>query len=254
MGFPTKTGNLWSKEEFWEAVAEGPHCSTLSPEAMAHFAEEAAEKVCTQQACIVAWDNIKDNPPKELKISLVAAIPDKLMAFCSILDLLLRLWLQNVVVLAAVNDTTEKMAPKGAIDQIRECLARVIHAFAEADESTKVFMAKWDIKDRFWRINCVEGEEWNFAYVLPQPEGEPIQLVVPTSLQMGWIDPSPYICAPLKLQRTLQLSTLKCLSIIYQTTNLSNTLWATLSTAHCPNLPPTQMGLHAWWRYMLMTL
>jgi hypothetical protein len=47
--------------------------------------------------------------------------------------------------------------------------------FAEADKTTKIFMAKWDIKDGVWCLDCTEGEEYyNFAYVLPQPEEEPI--------------------------------------------------------------------------------
>ena len=54
----------------------------------------------------------------------------------------------------AVNDTTVKSTPKGAIDQIGECLSRIVHAFAEAREDAKIFMAKWDIKDRFWRMDC----------------------------------------------------------------------------------------------------
>ena len=97
--------------------------------------------------------------------------------------------------MAAVNDTTVKSAPKGAIDQIGECLSRIIHAFAEASEDAKIFMAKWDIKDGFWRMDCRAGEEWNFSYVLPQPEGTPVMLVVPTSLQMGWVESPPYFCA-----------------------------------------------------------
>jgi hypothetical protein len=83
------------KEEIWEAVKQGPHQSLLMPEAIAHFAEEAAEKKHTNQACIVAWDNIKDKPPRELKISPIASIPHKSMAFCSILDLSFRLKLKN---------------------------------------------------------------------------------------------------------------------------------------------------------------
>ncbi len=176
----------------WEAVAHEPHQSALSPEALAHFAEEATKKVRTKQARIVLWDEIKDNPLKQLKISPIAAIPHKSKAFRSILYLSFQLRLQNGGILASVNDTTEKRAPKGAIDQIRDCLSRIIHAFAEADQNAKVFMAKWDIKDGFWRMDCEEGEEWNFAYVLPQPEGEPIKLVIPTSLQMGWVKSPPY--------------------------------------------------------------
>ena len=33
-----------------------------------------------------------------------------------------------------------------------------------------------------------------FCYVLPQNPGIPIKLVVPTSLQMGWIESTPYFC------------------------------------------------------------
>ena len=95
----------------------------------------------------------------------------------------------------AVNDTSTKSAPQGSIDQISHALKRIIHAFAEAEDDEKIFMAKWDIKDGFWRLQCREGEEWNFAYVLPQEEGEPTKLVVPTSLQMGWIESPPYFCA-----------------------------------------------------------
>jgi hypothetical protein len=91
-------------------------------EAIAHFAKEAAEKVHTNQARIVAWDDIKDNPPSELKISPIMAIPHKSKAFCSILDLSFRLKHKNGGVLASVNDTAEKTAPKGAIDQIGDCL------------------------------------------------------------------------------------------------------------------------------------
>ena len=63
------------------------------------------------------------------------------------------------------------------------------------------FMKKWDIKDDLWRLKCVLGEEWNFAYVLPQENGEQVMLVVPTSIQMGWIKSSPYFCAAYETER-----------------------------------------------------
>ena len=44
-------------------------------------------------------------------------------------------------------------------------------------------------------MDCEQGEEWNFAYVLPQEEGQLVKLVIPTSLQMGWIESPPYFCA-----------------------------------------------------------
>jgi hypothetical protein len=101
----------------------------------------------------------------------------------------------------SVNEATTLEAPAGAIDQMGHSLQHIIHAFAEADKDAKVFMAKFDIKDGFWRLDCQEGEEWNFAYVLPQEEGEPTRLVVPTTLQMGWVESPPYFCAASKTAR-----------------------------------------------------
>ena len=88
------------------------------------------------------WDTIKDNPPKELKITPIELIPHKSKDYRSILDLSFCLRLKNGGVWASVNDTTKKTAPAGAIDQIGECLLRIIHTFVEADNVAKIFMAK----------------------------------------------------------------------------------------------------------------
>ncbi len=71
MGCPTRTGNPWTKAEMWEAVKRGPHKSSLTPAAIAHFAKESAEKVRVGQAKLVLWDDIKENPPPQLKVSLI---------------------------------------------------------------------------------------------------------------------------------------------------------------------------------------
>jgi len=172
------TGKNWTRAEMAAAIARGPHESALSQEAIQHFTDEVKEKVACGQARVVNWDDIKCNPPPQLKISPIAAIPHKSKAFRSILDLSFRLRLEGEGMLLAVNDTSTKTAPQGAIDQIGHALKRIIHAFAEAGDDEKIFMAKWDIKDGFWRLQCREGEEWNFSYVLPREQGHPIQLVV----------------------------------------------------------------------------
>jgi hypothetical protein len=202
-GCPTKTGEPWSQSELKEAIARGPHQLVLTPEAIKHFVEEIREKVWTKQAQVVEWDKIERDPPTELKISPIAAIPHKSKAYRLILNLSFRLRLKNGGFRKAVNDTTEKTAPGGATNQIGECLSRIIHAFAEAEEDAKVFMAKWDIKDGFWCMDCRDGEEWNFAYILPQPEGQPVRLVVPTSLQMGWVEWPPYFCMATETARDI---------------------------------------------------
>ena len=40
-----------------------------------------------------------------------------------------------------------------------------------------MFISKLDIKDVFWKMVCEIGQEWNFAYVLPNLLGEPIKVV-----------------------------------------------------------------------------
>ena len=95
----------------------------------------------------------------------------------------------------SVNENSKETDPGDAMGQIGHVLLRLIHAFAEAPDGANIFQAKWDIKDGLWRLDCKEGEEWDFCYVLLHKPGIPIILVVPTSLQMGWIESPPYFCA-----------------------------------------------------------
>ena len=148
-------------------VDRGPHRSALTDDATAHFRAEVDEKVKIGQAKLVAWDSIKDNPPAELKIPPIAAIPHKSKQFCSILDLSFNLQLKQGGIVPLVNVTTIKTAPKGAINQLGHSLTRIILAFAETEEDAHIFMAKWDIKDGFWRLDAEDDAEWNFSYVLP---------------------------------------------------------------------------------------
>ena len=181
-GCPVKTGRPWSKKEITAAVHRGPHESALSDEAIEHFRVEAEQKVAQGQARIIEWDTIKDDPPREMKVSPVAAIPHKSKAFWSILDLSISLKLEDDRCIPSVTKNTEKTAPGAACSQLGHSLQRVIHAFAQANDDAKIFGAKWDIQDGFWRMDGKEGEEFNFCYVLPQKPGEPVRLVVPSSL------------------------------------------------------------------------
>ena len=194
-GCPTNTGRPWTVEQMQAAIERGPHVSALVPAAMAQLDDEVAEKVLNGQARIVSWNDIRHNPPPQLKVSPVAMVPHNSRPYRAILDLSFPVKLKPSGEVPSVNSTTVKTAPKGAIDQIGHVLPRIIHAFASAGDEDKIFMAKWDIKDGFWRLDCEQGEEWNFAYVLPSSVGTgDIRLVIPTSLQMGWIESPPYFC------------------------------------------------------------
>ena len=63
--------------------------------------------------------------------------------------------------------------------------------------------SKLDIKDSFWRMVCKEGEEWNFACVLTNHKGEPVEIVVPSVLQMGWVLSPPFFCAASETARNV---------------------------------------------------
>ena len=184
-GCPVKTGRNWTKEEIYAAVMRGPHKSPLADEAIACFAAESKGKVASNWARLVLYEEIKGNITKQTKLSKIAAIPHKSKAFRSILDLSFLLKLTPHGHVPSYNEKSEKTTPGGAVDQVGHVILRFIHAFSEAPECAKQFQEKWDIKDDFWGIACKEGEEWNFCYVLPQKQGIPITLVVPTSLQMG---------------------------------------------------------------------
>jgi hypothetical protein len=115
-GCPTQTVKPWTKAEMWEAVARGPHQFALLPEAIKYFQLKSKAKVAAGQAILIRWDDIKDNPPLQLKISPFAAILHKSKLFRSILDLLFTLCLSDGSKLPFVNNTTIKTAPSRAVD------------------------------------------------------------------------------------------------------------------------------------------
>ena len=136
---------------------------------------------------IVNWDGIKDNPPPCMKVSPIAMIPRKSRKFRAILDLSFAIKLECGRILPSVNDAL-------VINQMGHVLTRIIHAFTQADPDATILQAKWDTSGGFWHLDYEEGQEWNFAYILTQKEGQPIKMVVPTSLHMGCIESPTYFC------------------------------------------------------------
>ena len=197
-GCPVDCGRDWTLEEMEAAIAKGPHISAASPEAAAQFRVEAGEKERQGLCRIVRWADIRDDPPKALKISPLAGVPHKSRTWRAILDLSFVLMVMGRR-LPSVNEATTPLAPPEALDQMGEALPRLIEALANAPEDGgAVVFAKLDIKDGFWRLSVEKGAEWNFAYVLPPAPGQredDIELVVPSALQMGWSESPAFFCA-----------------------------------------------------------
>ena len=83
-----------------------------------------------------------------------------------------------------MNEATKETAPAEALEQVGTVMPRIIEALATAPLSEDpIHFSKLDIKDGFWRMVCAVGEEWNFAYVLPNHPEAPTELVIPSDLQ-----------------------------------------------------------------------
>jgi len=55
--------------------------------------------------------------------------------------------------------------------------------------------SKLDLSNGFWRMVVQGGLEPNFLYVLPiRTPSDPVHVVLPGSLQMGWTNSPPYFC------------------------------------------------------------
>jgi hypothetical protein len=104
-GCPTNTGKPWTFDQMEEAIERGPHVSALNEVAMKILQDEVKMKAKQGQCRVVLWEDIKHNPPKELKVSPIAMIPHKSRLFWAILDISFSLRLKNGQILPSVNET-----------------------------------------------------------------------------------------------------------------------------------------------------
>ena len=199
-GCPSRTGANWTLDQLDAAVKRGPHQSALAPEARDQHLSEVMEKVARGQARIVEWVDLRRKLPTNLKISPIAMVPHSSRKWRAILDLSFMLTFDMGAV-PSVNSTSEEVAPGAALDQLGHVLPRLIAEMAETDQHTPLFLAKWDIKDGFWRLMTERGSEFNFAYLLPQEEDRPPRIVIPTPLPMGWTESPPFLCAAAETAR-----------------------------------------------------
>ena len=204
-GCPLDCGDELSAEQLLAAITNGAHASANDEEAATACRKEVMERVAEGCCRLINWEDIKDNIPPNLKISPIAAIPHKSRKFRMILDLSFKLLL-NGKKLESVNEASDKShAPQHAMFELGNVIPRIIWAMAlSKDESTPFMFSKVDLKDGYWRMAVSAEDAWNFAYILPggKPE-DPIQLVIPDALQMGWSESPPFFCAATETARDI---------------------------------------------------
>jgi len=202
-GCPVDCGQPWTMQHLSAAVARGPHPSARSPDARACLRAETLEKVSQGHARLIPWSELSKNPPPNLKISPLAAVPHKSRRFRAILDLSFQLCLGGLH-LPSVNSATRPQASAHAMRQLGSVLPWLIAAMAAAaPDNGPIFFAKWDIKDGFWHLVVHPDDAWNFCYVLPSEPGEEPMIVVPLCLQMGWCKSPAFFCSASETARDI---------------------------------------------------
>ncbi len=104
---------------------------------------------------------------------------------------------------ASVNNTMALQAPKEAVHEIGKVLPQLLTYMRDTPAGLHILMSKLDIRDGFWRLIVWNTDCFNFAYVLPQRGGAPCKIVVPSAVQMGWVESPSLFCVVTESARNL---------------------------------------------------
>jgi hypothetical protein len=91
--------------------------------------------------------------------------------------------------------TTEQLAPKAVVKEIGKVLQALFEFMASTPANKTILFSKIDFSDGFWRMIVDWDQHWNLCYVMPDPPGSRVRIVVPSALQMRWKESPPYFSA-----------------------------------------------------------
>lgn len=206
-GIEVDCGPEWKEEVIEAAVVRGPHPSALTPQAIELFAEDIGYQERAGFCKVVTWEELKLTHPKNLKISPVAVVPQVGRRGRIILDLSFPVYqdVEGVMTITqdSVNETTVITAPTTPVKEIGKVLQRLLHFMKMIRAGRWIYFSKLDISDGFWRLIVRPEDSFNFAYVLPQPPGQPIRIVIPSAVQMGWVESPSYFCTVTECARDI---------------------------------------------------
>jgi hypothetical protein len=212
-GVVVECGPAWSREAIDAAVARGPHPSAMLPGAIQLVHEEVEYQVQAGFSEVMLWEDIKNDLPECFKVSPAAVIPQANRRGRLLLDLSFKVRRppqknqprrkMGDVLAESVNDLTTQESPSAPVKEIGRVLRRLFQFIAETPESDEILLAKVDLSDGFWRIIVDPKQRWNFCYIMPDPKGAPIRVVVPSALQMGWQESPGYFCTATETGRDI---------------------------------------------------
>jgi hypothetical protein len=89
------------------------------------------------------------------------------------------------------------------VQSLGQVLPRLFHFMASTPEDQEIRLAKVDLSDGFWRLIVNPEQKCNFCYVMPDPPGSRVRIVVPSALQMGWAESPACFCAATETGRDI---------------------------------------------------
>jgi len=206
-GIQVDCGPEWDMTTCDAAVERGPHPTALTAEAIELFSDDISYQEKAGFCQVFLWDELRRLQPKNLKISPVAVVPQVGRRGRSILDLSFPVYQEvdgvMTIIQNSVNDTTEIKAPTIPVKEIGKVLHRLLHFMKITRAGKWILFSKLDISDGFWRLVVRKEDSFNFAFVLPQLPGQPTRIVVPSAVQMGWVESPSYFCAVTETARDI---------------------------------------------------
>ncbi len=198
-------GPDWTWSDIEAAGSRGPHPTAHTPAAFALFAEDIAYQVKAGFCLVMSWEDIKHLRPTNLKILPVALVPQVGRRGRIILDLSFPVYqdVNGVITITqkSVYETTVLTATTIPVKEIGKVLPWLLQYMHDTPTGLHILFSKLDISDGFWCLTINAQDCFNFASVLPQPAGEPLQLVIPAAVQIGWIKSPGLFCAVTELAR-----------------------------------------------------
>jgi hypothetical protein len=197
-GIPVECGPDWKWDVITAAVNHSPHPTAQTQDSIALFEEDIKYQVKVGFCKVYQWDDLQKLRPANLKISPVAIVPQVGRCGRIILNPSFPVYqeLNGVITITqdSMNDTTVLQAPSASVKEIGRVLPHLVHYMRDTPAGLHILFCKLDISNGFWRFIVREEDSFNFAYVLPQREGEPVRIVVPLAVQMGWVESPPLFC------------------------------------------------------------
>jgi hypothetical protein len=211
-GVPVECGPDWTDAAIDAAIFKGNHVSAMTPESVALVRDDVAYQVSAGFCQIVPWQVLRQSRPPSLKISPLAVVPQTGRRGRMILDLSFDVRKEKEkgsrkmgpVIQPSVNSTTQVVVPEIPVRALGTVLPKLFLLMAATPADQVIHFSKIDLSDGFWRLITRQEDAYNFCYVMPSlSTGDPVLIVVPSALQMGWKQSPAAFCAATETGRDI---------------------------------------------------